>query len=135
MKFSTILSAAAALTFVNAEVTSKANFGVVTIHSGSSYQYGSINKDSDKLLVNGKGDAVTFNLKNGELTDQDNAKIAPGTNGFLATSSKSDTSFSVKDDRYLVYNGQDFYACPSGGNTYLSTKSCENGVSVELLAQ
>ncbi|ODV68799.1 hypothetical protein HYPBUDRAFT_10229 [Hyphopichia burtonii NRRL Y-1933] len=135
MKFSTILSAAAALTFVNAEVTSKANFGVVTIHSGSSYQYGSINKDSDKLLVNGKGDAVTFNLKNGELTDQDNAKIAPGTNGFLATSSKSDTSFSVKDDRYLVYNGQDFYACPDGGNTYLSTKSCENGVSVELLAQ
>ena len=119
-------------------------FGVVTIHSGSQFQYNSIKKVPSHVHVfsvgGTDGSDVTLTLKpDGTLVDQDGRGIYvnPETGDFGNVDpwgiQKASTGFSIKNNN-LVYNNQgNWKACPSGVDKYsLANNDCVGGTGVSL---
>ncbi|CAK7909886.1 hypothetical protein CAAN1_21S01068 [[Candida] anglica] len=140
----TTAAAPAATTSSSAPASGECNFGVVTIKSGSQFQYQALKKvDSHPHVFSvggSEGSEVSLTLqKDGSLKDQDGRGIYvdPSTGEFGDVDpwgkEQPSKSFSIKDS-HLVFNDKDsFYACPSGDNKYsLSTKDCTGGTGIAL---
>lgn len=124
-------------------VSSDDYFGVLTIRSSSVLQYNSImkvNSHPHVFSVGGiEGTEVEFKLsEDGTLVDQDNLGIYvdehTGEVGIVSSSGvgKPSIGFSIENDN-LIYNGNNFLACPSGKDIYsLSVKDCEGGLGIAL---
>ncbi|CAK7913400.1 hypothetical protein CAAN1_20S01266 [[Candida] anglica] len=127
-----------------APVGGECHFGVVTIRSGSEFQYQAIKKvDSHPHVFSvggSEGSDISFTLlKDGSLKDQTgrgvNVDASTGEVGNVDPWGQEQPSktFSVKDG-HLVFNDKDgFYACPSGDNKFsLSVKECTGGTGIAL---
>ncbi|ODV66709.1 hypothetical protein HYPBUDRAFT_153424 [Hyphopichia burtonii NRRL Y-1933] len=119
-------------------------FGVVSIHTGSKFQYAAIKKvDSHPHVFSVGGDEgkdVTLTLRSdGTLYDQDQKGIyvdpKTGEFGNVAPFGRQAPSkgFKIKDG-HLTYNGKDNWsACPSGDNKFsLANNGCTGGTGIAL---
>lgn len=116
-------------------------FGVLSIHSGSQFQYANINKDSSKpqtFFVGGElGSPVNFTLKaDGTLYEGTQAINVDSNNvvGDIAPNGRVSPSsdFSIQQNHLAYQNSTNFYACPSGDDYVLATE-CEDGTAISLL--
>lgn len=121
-------------------------YGLVTIKSGTDFQYQAIKKvDSHPHVFSvggSEGEDLVFTFNDdGSLVDQSGRGIyVDPTTGEIGNvdpfgAQKASTGFAIKDSD-LTFDGVDgFYACPSGENVYsLSKNECTGGTGVALYA-
>lgn len=123
---------------------SGSKFSVITIHSGTDFQYQSVKKvDSHPhvFAVGGsEGKGVEFQLqKDGSLLDQDGRAIyvdpSTGEVGNVDPfgALKPTTGFAITDGHLTFKSKSGFFACPSGGNRFsLTNKDCTGGTGIVL---
>lgn len=102
-------------------------FGVVTIRSGSSFQYASLSADSGKIYVGGNsGNELTFTLlDNNTLIDKSTGLyIYLNENNEFVESEKLDTKFSINNG-YLTTGKTAFYPCPTDDKKYALKSVCD----------
>lgn len=108
------------------------SFSVVTIRSGSQYQYLGLTLSGDKVIVGSSGKEIGFVLNDDTtLADSKANKYLNVVDGNFVLSSTAQKGFSI-DDEHLVYNsGDSFSVCPSD-NTVEFSGSCDGGLGVAL---
>lgn len=122
----------------------KIQFGVVSVRSGTKFQYAPIKKVQSHLHVFSVGgtegaDVCLTLLTDGSLVDQDNLAIFHDPNtGELGNVNPFGTEqptkgFAIKDG-HLVLDGHDNWkACPSGTNKFsLANNDCTGGTGIVL---
>lgn len=127
-----------------ADTSKDVKFGVVSIASGTKFQYAAIKKVESHphvFSVGGdEGSDVSFTLKTDtSLVDQDGRGVywdsKTGELGNVAPFGRqaATTGFSIKDG-HLVLDGKDNWkACPSGDNKYsLANNDCTGGTGIAL---
>lgn len=129
MKFTT-----SAATLAIAALASAETFGLVTIRSGSDFQYNGIAKEGDRFTVtrDNSQQGETFTLENGSLKDSAGNFVTVSEDGTVVEGDSS-SGFSIPDGTNLAYNDrQAFYACPSGSEYVLNFDNCSEGTGVAL---
>lgn len=107
-------------------------FGVVTIRSGSEYQYQGLTVSDSKVVVGNSGKQIAFVLNDdGSLGDSNSNKYLNINDGNFVLSSSPQKGFAIKDS-HLVYNsGDSFIVCPSDKTVEFNGK-CNGGLGVAL---
>ncbi|ODV79089.1 uncharacterized protein CANTADRAFT_26145 [Suhomyces tanzawaensis NRRL Y-17324] len=131
MQFSSIFSVAA----LAAIATASPIFKVITIRSGSQFQYQNIIQKDGQLYVSAQDSPVTLILdtSDGTLSDSTTRQyIQVHDTLFYETSRKDATKgFAIKDG-YLTLNDEAFYACGAGHDEYKLTTACSTDEPLAL---
>lgn len=108
---------------LTAIAAASSTFSLLTIRSGTTYQYLSIGAATGSLVLTSSG--VVFELKDDKsLYDTQNKKYITLSDGLYVETDTPDKAFSVQDG-YLSYGKDSFYACPAGKIVKLAS-SCSN---------
>ncbi|CAN3365963.1 hypothetical protein DICA2_E30922 [Diutina catenulata] len=132
MKFTSTFTLATLLSIAAAAKT----FGVVSIRSGSQFQYAELTQKSDSVFVGKTGDAIKFVLNDdGSLVDSSTNKyVVVGDDKKVSESDKADGSkWSVDDNRLKLNDKEYWYACEDGSNYKLSTGDCGTGIALHTV--
>lgn len=108
MKFT---SAASILTLVAISAAAK-TFSVITVRSGSQYQYNSVNTQDGFLTAGANGDSTVQFILNDDstLVDHETKKhITVNADKFVVEGDQPSTEFTVDGD-HLVYQGKSVFA-------------------------
>lgn len=106
-------------------------FNVVTIRSGSQYQYQSLSTQDSKVII-GSDQGINFVLNDdGSLGDTTTNKYLNIKDGQFVVGDSAQTGFSILDG-HLVYNNEDnFLVCPSD-NTVVFNAGCDGSLGIAL---
>lgn len=109
------------------------SFGLISIRSGSNYQYLSVNAGGDILTLGGDGLNFFLNDDGTLQVDGTDKWVYVDKNNFYATGESDSRAkgFGTKNG-YLTYNDKSFNVCPDGSKYPLSTNTCSNGSPVAL---
>lgn len=117
------ISSTLSLFTLSAIAAASSTFSLLSIRSGSSYQYLSIGATGGNLVLT--SDGVIFELKDdNSLYDTKNKKYITLSDGLYIETDTADKTFSVQNG-YLTHGSDAFYACPSGKIIKLAS-SCDN---------
>lgn len=107
-------------------------FGVVTIRSGSEYQYQSLTLSGDKVIIGSSGQQIDFVLNDDTtLADSKSDKYLNIVNTEFVLSSTPQEGFAIQDEQ-LVYDSKDtFLVCPSDSIVGFAS-TCEGGLGISL---
>lgn len=107
-------------------------FSVVTIRSGSQYQYQGLTLSGDKVIVGSSGQQINFVLNDDTtLADSKSDKYLNIVNSDFVLSSTPQKGFAIQDE-HLVYDSKDsFSVCPSD-NIVEFAGTCEGGLGIAL---
>ncbi|ODQ81780.1 hypothetical protein BABINDRAFT_6431 [Babjeviella inositovora NRRL Y-12698] len=130
MKYSAVASFATLglATFANA---ASQNFDIITIKSGSDFQYSTVGVNGDTVEI------VQGNGLEGAVQDDGTLKLSDGSfivikDGKLTTGKKGTDGFAIYQG-YVTHGDDPFYVCPNAAFA-IETTQCTNGTSVALKA-
>lgn len=114
------------------------SLGVVSLRSGSKYQFAGLFEDDKSILVSGGGTEAKLVLNDdGTLGETSSNKyLTVGDKGAIVLSSKPQKGFSV-DGQYLEYDGkQEFAVCPDNKLSF-GEDICSGslGISLRVMSQ
>lgn len=103
MKFAAILA-------ILATALAGQSFSVVTVNSGSEYQYLLLTNSDGSVVAGSSGSEIDFVLNaDGSLVDTKSSKYLNVKDGNFVLSDTAQTGFSIEDDTHLVYNSEDSF--------------------------
>lgn len=108
-------SAFSLLTLIAIAVAAK-TFSVITIRSGSEYQYASLNADNGAISVGASGDnTIQFILNDdGSLVDHNTGKYVSVSNSQVVESDTASHDIAISEYDHLVYKGKEVFTVDNG---------------------
>lgn len=130
---SSLLSLATLASLASFALADSESFGLITIRSGSQFQYQSVSDSGKDFTIGGSGDSI-----GGVITDDGLFKLGDGSyvvvneDGTLSKGSKGSSPFSISDG-YLAYQGSSgFSVDPSSYTLYFGSKGTGIGLRATL---
>ncbi|SGZ50157.1 CIC11C00000003305 [Sungouiella intermedia] len=107
-------------------------FNIITIRSGSQYQYQGLILNNDNVVVGSKGDTVDFVLNDdGTLGDTASKKWLTVKDSNFVLSDKSQDGFAINNGQLVYQSKANFGVCPSDNHIEYGG-SCEGGLGLVL---
>ena len=110
------------------------SFSVVSIRSGSKFQYAGISADKGGLYVgSGFANVDLVLLNDGKLYNKATGKYVNVENNLLVESDEGKSKFTFDNNYLYSEDKKGFYACPADGDKYaLGLSQCSNGTPIAL---
>lgn len=120
------------LTIISTVFAAK-TFSVITIRSGSKFQYLSISSVDGRIYVGGNSN-IDFLLNDDDsLTNTRTGKFINVEHNFLIEADEAIAKFKIQDNYLYSLNTQGFYACPIDDDSYyLGLLECNKGTPIAL---